>query len=138
MTSRGIRNNNPGNIRHGDKWVGLCKEQTDPAFCQFETPEYGIRALVKLLRNYQKGFQAKGWSTTVERIINRYAPPIENNTEAYIKHVCIAVGVDADEHINVYCHDVIIPLIKAIIRHENGEMPYTIEQLEQGIHLANE
>ena len=34
---RGIRNNNPGNIRHSDQWKGLTPEQPDPDFCTFST-----------------------------------------------------------------------------------------------------
>ena len=41
MIPRGIRNHNPGNIRHGDKWQGLSAEQTDSSFCVFDAPEYG-------------------------------------------------------------------------------------------------
>lgn len=52
--ARGERNNNPGNIRHGSKWQGLSAEQTDKDFCQFISPEYGIRAIYKLLQTYQK------------------------------------------------------------------------------------
>ncbi len=56
MTARGIRNNNPGNIRKGDNWQGLAAEQTDEAFCVFRSAEYGIRALVKVLLNYEKKY----------------------------------------------------------------------------------
>ena len=75
-TPRGIRNNNPGNIRWGSDWKGLKKDgkQQDPSFCIFETPEYGIRALAKLLRNYQRLYGLN----TPYRIISRYAPPTEN------------------------------------------------------------
>lgn len=52
--ARGERNNNPGNIRHGSKWRGLSIEQADREFCQFVSPEYGIRAIYKLLQTYQK------------------------------------------------------------------------------------
>ncbi len=51
---RGIRNNNPLNIRRSkDKWQGLRALQTDTAFCQFETMAYGWRAaFVLLTRTY--------------------------------------------------------------------------------------
>ncbi len=52
MTARGIRNNNPGNLRHGSNWDGLAPTQTDPAFCQFTTMAKGCRALLKTLRTY--------------------------------------------------------------------------------------
>ncbi|MFI3272941.1 MAG: structural protein, partial [Pseudomonadota bacterium] len=51
---RGIRNHNPGNIRHGDDWQGLRDTQTDKNFCQFVSPEFGIRALARVLMNYEK------------------------------------------------------------------------------------
>ena len=50
MLPRGIRNNNPLNIRRSkDQWQGLRKEQTDPSFCQFENLAYGWRAAFRLL-----------------------------------------------------------------------------------------
>ena len=57
MVARGIRNNNPGNIRHGEKWEGLSDKQTDSSFCIFVSPEYGIRALAKVLLTYYKKYQ---------------------------------------------------------------------------------
>lgn len=58
QTPRGIRNNNPGNIRWGDDWKGLVPkdQRTDKSFCQFTTPEYGIRAMIIILRNYQRKY----------------------------------------------------------------------------------
>ena len=45
MIARGIRNNNPLNVRRSkDKWQGMKPLQTDPQFCQFETMPYGWRA----------------------------------------------------------------------------------------------
>lgn len=80
---RGIRNNNPLNIRRGDNWQGLRKEQTDKAFCQFVSMEYGLRAAFIILFNY-----LKKRVDTPDKIIKRWAPPSENNTEAYINRVC--------------------------------------------------
>ena len=70
---RGIRNNNPGNIRHGANWQGLNPNGRiiDPAFCVFTAPIYGIRALAKVLINYKK---IHGLNT-VRQIVSRYAPP---------------------------------------------------------------
>ena len=78
--TRGFRNNNPGNIRHGSKWRGLAPNQNDTAFCTFINVEHGIRAIFKILNTYEK----KHNLVTVEDIINRYAPPVENDTGAYI------------------------------------------------------
>lgn len=132
---RGIRNNNPGNIRKSpEKWQGLSENQTDPSFFVFKEAKWGIRAIVKIIRNYQKNYGL----STVKAIISRWAPPNENDTTAYIDSVCNVVGVAPEEHINVFNRDIMIPLLRAIIRHENGEMPYTLEELQEGVLLANE
>ena len=132
MIARGIRNNNPGNIRHGDKWQGLAEVQTDKAFCVFKSPEWGIRALVKILRNYQTKHGLK----TVESIINRFAPEVENNTTSYILSVCQVLDVKPRDVIDVREPGIMINLLKAIIRHENGVQPYSDEVLKRGIELA--
>lgn len=132
MVARGIRNNNPGNIRKGEKWKGLADEQTDSSFCIFVSPEYGIRALVKILLTYYKKYQLN----TVKKIISRYAPPSENLTAAYIQSVANQLGVRSDEPLDVASPAVLMVLLRAIIRHENGEQPYSDEQLLEGIYLA--
>lgn len=127
---RGIRNNNPGNIRHGDKWKGLAPIQGDPDFCTFISPEYGIRAMAVLLLNYQR----KQGLQTVRQIISRWAPPTENNTEAYIRHVAERLGVGPDEPIVIA--DVLPTLVACIIRHENGQHPYDATTIGRGIDMA--
>ncbi len=54
--ARGFRNNNPGNIRHGEPWLGLAEDQTDPDFCQFVSVEYGIRAMFRILETYREKY----------------------------------------------------------------------------------
>ena len=131
LGTRGIRNNNPGNIRHSSsKWQGLSIEQTDREYVQFDDPVYGIRALTKLLRNYQSRHGLK----TIRQIINRYAPPSENITDAYVANVSRLVGVNPDAEIDI--NNYITPMVKAIIQHENGEQPYSAEIISQGIRLA--
>jgi hypothetical protein len=127
---RGIRNNNPGNIRHRDPWMGLATEQPDPSFCTFITPEYGIRAMGKVLVNYQRRYGIN----TIRGIIHRWAPPVENDTEAYVSHVAEAVGVGPDDTIQV--ESVLESLIPVIISHENGTNPYSSETLRKGIEMA--
>lgn len=131
---RGIRNNNPGNIRWGDDWRGLVPDaqRTDKSFCQFTSPEYGIRAMIVILRNYQR----KRGLKTVADIINRWAPPVENNTLAYINSVAKSVGVDPDQVIDVMDSRVMIPLLEAIITHENGVQPYGFDVFVMAIDLA--
>lgn len=135
MIARGIRNNNPGNIRWGDNWQGLKpnSKSQDSVFCVFEAPEWGIRALVKILQNYQKKYNL----LDVRSIINRYAPPCENDTESYILTIRKFLGVGDFEHINLFNPVVMLPMLKAIITVENGEQPYDDETLLKGISLAN-
>ena len=130
MTPRGVRNANPGNVRRTDTvWQGQSDVQADPDFVQFKTPEYGIRAIAKILTTY------KSLGTrSVAGVIARWAPQSENDTQAYINAVCASCSVGADEQIDI---ETIMPaLVKAIIQHENGEQPYTDEQINAGIALA--
>ncbi|NHB92958.1 structural protein [Photorhabdus cinerea] len=131
--SRGIRNNNPGNIRWGDYWQGLVpgSQRTDKSFCQFASPEYGIRAIIKILQNYHKKYGIN----TVSGIISRYAPPNENNTEGYVNRVCKDTGVTCDQAINVFDRAFMAKLIKAIITVENGSQPYSDEVIDKAFSL---
>ena len=99
MLPRGIRNNNPLNIRRSkDKWKGLRAVQADAQFCQFETLEYGWRAAFYLLtRTYYHKYRLY----TIRSIISKWAPPIENKTDAYIANVSKLTGIDPDEPIGI-------------------------------------
>ena len=127
---RGIRNHNPGNIRHGEKWEGLASEQPDASFCCFTSPEFGIRAMARILINYQR----RHGLNTVRGIINRWAPPSENDTGAYVDHVAMALGVAPDDDIQVQDH--LDQLLAVIIEHENGINPYSDALILHGIALA--
>lgn len=128
---RGIRNNNPANIRHSStKWQGQSATQTDAAFVQFDTPEQGIRALSKVLDTYATKYSLR----TVRGIINRFAPPSENNTGAYVSAVAGALGVSPDQVIDVAAFKP--KLVAAIIKHENGLNPYTLATINAGVAMA--
>ncbi len=128
---RGIRNNNPGNIRHGANWQGLNpnSKEIDPYFCVFQTPVAGIRALAKVLINYKKIYGLN----TVRQIISRYAPPNENQTTAYVQSVARQLGVLPDVVIDIEERGVLTVFIKAVIRMENGIQPYSDETIQKGI-----
>jgi hypothetical protein len=129
--TRGLRNNNPGNIRHSSaKWQGMATTQTDTSFIQFVSPEYGIRALYKILQTYR----ANGY-TTIRQIINRWAPPSENDTGAYINAVVKHVGKPADVPVDLNSSEG-VKLVEAIIKHENGVNPYPESLVTKGISLA--
>lgn len=132
MKPRGIRNNNPGNIRKSNiKWQGLAAEQTDGAFYQFTRAEYGIRALCRVLRTYQRKYGLND----VRSIINRFAPPVENDTDSYVYAVAKALGVSSNISINLEDRETMIKLLKAIIKHENGQQPYDDKVIIRGIEL---
>lgn len=131
---RGIRNNNPGNIRHGANWQGLNpnSRKIDSAFCVFTNPVYGLRALAKVLVNYKR---IHGLNT-VRQIISSYAPPNENQTTAYIQSVAKQLSVYPDTVIDIEERGVLTVFIKAVIRMENGIQPYSDEIIQQGIELC--
>jgi hypothetical protein len=129
--TRGEKNNNPMNIRivAGATWEGQSDTQTDDAFVQFTDPVYGIRAGARILHAYQ----LEGLLTYSE-IIDRWAPPNENNSLAYVSDVCNRCEVDPDDLVD---YSRMTPqIIKGIIWHENGECVYTDAQIAQGIALA--
>lgn len=135
--SRGIRNNNPGNIDYNknNQWrgqIGIEDGVAKPRFAKFDTPENGIRALAKLLLNYQRLHKLN----TVREIINRWAPPVENVTSAYVAACARALGVAADEFINLSDRRLLKLLTVAIIRHENGSQPYSDFVIDTGVNEA--
>lgn len=108
---------NPGNIRLGESWLGLRMKQTDPDFCQFTSMIYGCRALLKLLRTYVE----KRGCTTIRKVVERWAPPSENDTTSYVLSVAAACRRDADERLPVDVDPLIyLDLARAIARHECG------------------
>ena len=112
----------------------MSAKQADPEFIVFDTPEMGIRALAKVLLNYRRKHGLK----TVRGIIGRWAPPNENDTLAYAKAVAKALGVTVDQPIDMEDRDVMQTLVTAIIRHENGEQPYSHGTIRDAIALAFE
>ena len=93
----GLRNNNPLNIRRvaGTKWKGQRTEQTDKSFVQFESLEYGLRAAFCILETYRRKYKA----VCIEDIINRWAPPSENDTRKYVETVCRLTGFGGKERL---------------------------------------
>lgn len=134
MTPRGIRNNNPGNIRWGDAWQGLVAQdqRTDASFCQFTDAKYGIRAMAKIFQKYQDAYKLN----TVQGMITRWAPPNENDTTSYVVSVANSVGCKPNVTIDVRAPGIMFSLLKAVIQHENGQQPYSDDQIKAGIALA--
>ncbi|MEQ8605167.1 MAG: structural protein [Marivibrio sp.] len=132
---RGIRNNNPGNIRHSPtKWRGqLADQSADDAFVQFEHPIYGLRAMARILMTYQRKHGLK----TIRAIVNRYAPPVENDTDAYARHVAKEIAVGLDYEIDLAAErEAFATVLRTMVRHENGEQPYPDFFFDDAITLA--
>lgn len=118
--TRGERNNNPGNIVKSDIfWRGEVPGN-DKRFESFASPDEGIRAIGVIMQNYQRKYGLN----TVRGLINRYAPPVENDTDSYVNAVAGALGVSPDAALNLADPAVLLPLVKAIIKHENGRVIY--------------
>ena len=115
--SRGLRNNNPGNIRLGKvRYKGERAKSSDKAFRQFESVEWGYRAMFVLLHTYA----LKHGCNTLRKIINRYAPPSENHTENYIRRVAHATHLSPDEKISTTDKGVMTVIVAAMSEVENG------------------
>ncbi len=113
---RGLRNNNAGNIRLSKtRYLGEVLPSSDKAFKQFKTMAWGYRAIFVLLDSYsRKGF------ITLRQMITRYAPASENNTENYIRYVAENAVVNPEAPLDVNDRNVMILVVAAISRMENG------------------
>lgn len=132
MTARGLRNNNPGNLRDTSiKWDGLVGHD-DLGFCVFVDAYHGLRALgIDLLTKFRRGLD------TVRKIIEVYAPPNENNTEAYITNLCVALAVKDDQKLELATNlGQLATLERAIVRHENGSIPYQVTEIIKAASAA--
>ena len=99
---RGLRNANPGNIRiNSDLFQGEIRPSKDKSFKQFETMAYG-----KL--------------DTIRKMIGRWAPENENDTDAYVKAVSDYAGIPADDPVNITCREQMIRIVAGMSRIENG------------------
>lgn len=134
---RGIRNNNPGNIKIANNdWLGKIpvSENTDGTFEQFKDMKYGARALTKLGWTYLR----QNPNHTILSFISRFAPSSENNTIAYAKAVAKYLDTDINAKVMPIYTDVVkqYQFILAIIRHENG-IAFDNQDISDGIEMGN-
>ena len=115
---RGIRNNNPLNIRIGNVWLGEVKENTDGEFEQFTSMLYGLRAAIVLLRRYICHYHL----STIAQIISRWAPSSENNTRQYINYVSECVEISPSCPIDFNDKVTICKLVLAMAYYECGSL----------------
>ena len=114
---RGIRNNNPLNIRIGNVWLGEVQKPTDKSFEQFISMEYGIRAGFIILRRYIRRYGID----TITEIVSRWAPRSENNTAAYVSRVSQLTGIAPDTPLKFEDKPTMVALVNAMIQVECGQ-----------------
>lgn len=115
---RGIRNNNPLNIRIGNTWLGETKEPTDSEFEQFISVKYGLRAAFCILRRYIRRYHRD----TIRKIVSSWAPASENDTEKYISFVAHEMMITADDTIRYEDEEKMCRLVQAMARMECGQV----------------
>lgn len=145
--TRGFLNNNPGNMDRmaGDKWQGEIRDPHDTRLTDFQrneliagrfsvfvSAEYGVRAMVKNLWAYNDAYHL----CTVRGLISKWAPPLENNTEAYISAACRTLGVQDDQCVDLRSYAVMRALVVGIISVECAGMPYAGKEIEDGLRMA--
>ncbi|CAB4127128.1 virion protein [uncultured Caudovirales phage] len=118
---RSWRNLNPGNIRPikpPDHWQGQSNIDTNPGgpFVIFAREEDGWRAVCKVLLRYQQGYNLR----SVRDMLYRYAPPMENPTDAYVTRVCATLGVQPTDPVDVRRWPVMRQMLLAIAAVEGG------------------
>ncbi len=130
--TRGIRNNNPLNIRRtADKWKGMAAEQTDKAFVQFTDRKYGYRAAFIIIRNY-----IKAGRNTIGGIIRRWAPAADgNDVHAYIKYVCDTTDMKSYSPISKDDKDALINIVRSMAQIESGIIE-ELSTLEEAYEMA--
>lgn len=128
---RGIRNNNPLNIRIGNTWLGERPNPTEQEFEEFVSMEYGLRAAFLILRRYIRRYH----KNTVTSIVSTWAPHSENNTIRYIDTVCARTGLKPDEEIKYENRDTMIKLVAAMAFVECGQ-PILVKYIEKAYQMA--
>jgi len=130
---RGVRNNNPGNIRiSSNAWQGKVTPNTDGTFEQFDTMVNGIRAIAVTVTNYQRLYGLH----TVRGIITRWSA---TDQDAYVANVASGLGVDPDDSIDVGDPATLTGIVNGIIVQENGALGALLvssDDVSQGVALA--
>lgn len=129
---RGIRNNNPGNVEFNANidWMGQIGK--DSRFVKFSEPVYGIRAMARNLKNQKRIHNLN----TIRSMLYKYAPNNENDTEQYIAFVESKTAIDANAIVDFENDLILLPLMRAMIKMENGQNPYSDELIRTGIGMA--
>ena len=97
----------------------------------------GVRASARILRTYG----SKYGIDTINKIIDRYAPPVDNNPNNanYAKHVSTGSGFDVNEKIDLNDPQVLIKLMRPIFQFENGQKEaakISDADIQRGVKMA--
>lgn len=139
---RGKRNNNPFNIDYSSRndWdgqIGIEPKSPEGAqrFAAFSSPVFGARAFFKLMDTYK----SKHKIDTVEKLVNRFAPSVENPTTEYASFIANALGVDVSDKIDLTDKDTALKVAAAKVKFENGVDVSSVissDKLERAYELA--
>ncbi|KPA87285.1 hypothetical protein PF66_06195 [Pseudomonas asplenii] len=130
--TRGIRNNNPGNLNFVGQ-AGASLERPGGRFAKFQTMEEGLGALVKQLRRYA----ARGIKS-IRDIVNTYAPASDgNDTGAYMRALSKALGIGIDDQVDLSNNAQVAALVRGITAHENKGYQLTDDQVNAGVRLGS-
>ncbi|HAK3331980.1 TPA: lytic transglycosylase [Salmonella enterica] len=125
---KGIRNNNPGNLR----FAGQSGAMNDGSgFAAFDSPLEGLIALKNQLMRYFTGKTFGRKLQTIRDIISHYAPKNENDTDAYIQAVAAMMHISPDAALNLQNPQMMQALMNSIVQYENGRNPYSQAMLGQ-------
>jgi hypothetical protein len=117
-----IAKHNPGNlVKTESLWEGQIKSKG--RFVAFKDRHYGLRALAIVLLRYER----RHGLTTVQQVVNRFAPAHENNSKRYAEFVADELGVSVTANINICAYGT--EIMKAIILMENGCQPYSDDEI---------
>lgn len=116
QNTRGVRNNNPLNIRIGNTWLGEVPNPTDSDFEQFVSVTYGLRAAFCILRRYINRYQRN----TIEKIISTWAPVNENHTSLYIGYVSHKLDIEPNVVLEYSDTETMVKLVKAMAKFESA------------------
>lgn len=113
---RGLRNNNPLNIKKGSLWIGERPVQSDKTFEEFIDIIFGLRAGFRLLKRYIYDDECN----TIEKIISRWAPSTENATQKYIDYVSKRIDIPARQVLYFEEVEIMVELVQAMCFVECG------------------
>lgn len=133
---RGLRNNNPLNIRYvaKNRWQGRVPAalRKDEDFEEFIALYWGFRAAFILIFNYM----SKYGKDTIEEIISTWAPASDGNaTGWYIEEVAERIGIPSDEHISFRNGKIMMQLVQEMARVECGKF-IELPAIAHGYYLA--